>query len=101
MTPPLALISSTASVAPHLTPSPVMAAGPLMAEAKPILMGGVCAPAENAMTSSRASVSAYRIAGLLVIDHGGPRHGPPYPPNSPAAPAEPWRPSLFRCPLSS
>src|SRR5262249_21229517 len=68
MTPPLALISSTASWAPHFTPSPVMAAGPLMAEANPILMGGACAPAENAMTSSRASVRTYRIVVSLSDD---------------------------------
>src|SRR6185503_6311142 len=77
MTPPLALISSTASVAPHRTPSPVMAAGPLIAEAKPILMGGAWAPAENAMTSRRASVSASRgMTVSLLSDDGEVLAGP-------------------------
>src|SRR5437879_4225431 len=55
MMPPLALISSTASVAPQRTPSPVIAAGPLIAEAKPMRMGGACAPADNAPAESAAS----------------------------------------------
>src|SRR2546423_1173759 len=48
MMPPLALISSTASVAPHRTPSPVIAAGPPIAEAKPMRVGGGPAPPGNA-----------------------------------------------------
>lgn len=59
MTPPRALISSTASMAPHCTPSPVMAAGPLMAEAKPTRMGGAWAAAGRAASrvAARGSVS--------------------------------------------
>src|SRR5207244_6469147 len=62
MTPPRALISSTASVAPQRTPSPVMAAGPLIAEAKPMRISGAWAPAETAMRSMVASVRASRLA---------------------------------------
>ena len=40
MMPPLALYSSASICAAHLTPSPVMAEGPVMAEEKPTLMGG-------------------------------------------------------------
>src|SRR5215470_1105674 len=69
MTPPLALISSTASVAPQRTPSPVMAAGPLIAEAKPMRMGGgAWAPAETAISSRVARVSASRIAVSSLSD---------------------------------
>src|SRR2546422_6734473 len=39
MMPPLAFSSSTAMVAPHTTPSPVMADGPLIADAKPTRTG--------------------------------------------------------------
>src|SRR5438874_10512337 len=62
ITPPRALISSTASVAPQRTPSPVMAAGPLIAEAKPMRIGGAWAPAETARRSTVASVRASRMA---------------------------------------
>src|SRR5262249_42560750 len=68
MTPPLALISSTASVAPQRTPSPVMAAGPLIAEAKPMRMGGAWAPAEAAISSRVARVSASRMAVSSLSD---------------------------------
>src|SRR5919109_4335371 len=68
MTPPFALISSTASVAPQRTPSPVIAAGPLIAEAKPTRMGGAWAPAETAMRSSAATVSASRMAASSLSD---------------------------------
>src|SRR5689334_11955544 len=67
MTPPLALISSTASVAPHRTPSPVIAAGPLIAEAKPMRIGGACAPAETAMRSSVATVSTGRMMAISSL----------------------------------
>src|SRR5882762_496185 len=69
MMPPLALISSTASVAPHRTPSPVIAAGPLIAEAKPMRMGGACAPTDNAPAESAASIRATRMKGLLLSNH--------------------------------
>ncbi len=39
MMPPLAFTSSTAMVAPHITPSPVMADGPLIADENPTLIG--------------------------------------------------------------
>src|SRR5438067_13852921 len=85
MTPPLALISSTASVAPHRTPSPVMAAGPLIADAKPMRMGGACAPAddapaENAASSRVMAISASRI--MLSSFLLGPRHRPQTPQRS-------------------
>src|SRR5215470_8312979 len=72
MTPPFALISSTASVAPQRTPSPVIAAGPLIAEAKPIRIGGACAPADNApaetaMTSRMATVSTGRMMAVSSL----------------------------------
>src|SRR6266850_3261159 len=75
MMPPFALISSTASVAPHRTPSPVIAAGPLIAEAKPMRMGGACAPtdnapAESAATSRVTSVRATRMRISLSSQHG-------------------------------
>src|SRR3989442_13351439 len=31
--------------------------------------------------------------GALLVEHGGPRNGPPYPPNARRAPAKPWRAS--------
>src|SRR5260370_206056 len=76
MMPPFALISSTASVAPARTPSPVIAAGPLIAEAKPMRMGGACAPTDNAPAESAASsrvkrVRATRMKGLLLSNHNG------------------------------
>src|SRR4029453_11003259 len=58
----------TASVAPHFTPSPVMAAGPLIAEAKPMRMGGAWAPAESAMRSSVPMVTTSRMAVSLADD---------------------------------
>src|SRR5882724_5023276 len=61
MMPPFALISSTARVAPQRTPSPVIAAGPLIAEAKPMRMGGACAPADNAPAESAVSSSVTRV----------------------------------------
>src|SRR2546430_11707622 len=67
MTPPLALISSTASVAPHRTPSPVMAAGPLIAEAKPMRMGGACAPADNAPAESAVSSRVTRVSATRIM----------------------------------
>src|SRR5215470_9005515 len=67
ITPPLALISSTASVAPHRTPSPVIAAGPLIAEAKPMRIGGACAPAETVMRSSVATVSTSRMMAISSL----------------------------------
>src|SRR6267378_7510730 len=72
MMPPFALISSTASVAPHRTPSPVIAAGPLIAEAKPMRMGGACAPTDNAPAEIAASTRvtrAVRMKGLLLSNH--------------------------------
>src|SRR5262245_65930289 len=45
-----------------------MAAGPLMAEAKPMRMGGAWAPAESAMSSRVASVIANRMAVSLADD---------------------------------
>src|SRR5262245_17022967 len=67
MTPPLALISSTASVAPQRTPSPVIAAGPLIAEAKPMRIGGAWAPAETAMRSSVATASTGRMMAISSL----------------------------------
>src|SRR5262249_4184055 len=63
ITPPFALISSTAIVAPQRTPSPVIAAGPLMADAEPMRMGGCCArPAYgSAARSTRTTVSTTRM----------------------------------------
>src|SRR6266403_1806949 len=72
MMPPFALISSTASVAPQRTPSPVIAAGPLIAEAKPMRMGGACAPTDNAPAEIAASTRvtrATRMKGLLLSNH--------------------------------
>src|SRR5262245_26028578 len=45
-----------------------MAAGPLMAEAKPIRMGGAWAPAASAMSSRVASVIASRMTVSLADD---------------------------------
>src|SRR5918996_1910893 len=76
MMPPLALISSTARVAPQRTPSPVMAAGPLIAEAKPMRIGGAWAPVETARSSRVASVSASRMGVSLLSDDGEVLAGP-------------------------
>ena len=67
ITPPLALISSTASVAPHFTPSPVIAAGPLIADAKPTRMGGACALVSGgtAARTARTTTSTMRMATHL------------------------------------
>src|SRR5690349_19391979 len=74
MMPPLALISSTASVPPHRTPSPVIAAGPLIAEAKPMRMGGgAWAAATGGSAASRATRSASRMrmtASLRLLEVG-------------------------------
>ena len=63
-TPPRALISSTARVPPHFTPSPVMAAGPLMAEPKPMRIGGgawAVVTSGSAASASSAATSTMRI----------------------------------------
>src|SRR2546427_2630175 len=60
MMPPLALVSSTIIVAPHTTPSPVIAEGPLIAEAKPTRMGGPpwaqAGPAASTVSSNATTV---------------------------------------------
>src|SRR5437773_1414009 len=83
MTPPLALISSTASVAPHRTPSPVMAAGPLIADAKPMRMGGACAPADDAPAESAASSRVMAISASRIMLSSFLLGAPTSPPNPP------------------
>src|SRR5438552_14584704 len=83
MTPPLALISSTASVAPQRTPSPVMAAGPLIAEAKPMRMGGACAPADDAPAESAASSRVMAISASRIMLSSFLLGAPTSPPNPP------------------
>src|SRR5713226_1815375 len=63
MMPPLALYSSASNWAAHFTPSPVIAEGPVMAEANPTLMGGAdCAsPPGRSPPSTRASTIAIPI----------------------------------------
>src|SRR6185503_1201711 len=65
ITPPLALISSTMSEAPQRTPSPVMAAGPLIAEAKPILIGAFWARPDSgrAASTTRTRARTMRMDG--------------------------------------
>ena len=53
MMPPLALYSSASIWAAHLTPSPVIAEGPVMADENPTRIGGApCAPAGGASAAS-------------------------------------------------
>src|SRR5687767_14972735 len=62
MMPPLALISSTAMVAPHITPSPVMADGPLIADENPTRIGcGAWAPAGTTARASITTASTIRM----------------------------------------
>src|SRR5437773_11480895 len=65
MMPPLAFSSSTAMVAPHTTPSPVMAEGPLMADAKPTRIGW--AQAGRAVAAVNNSARMIRMSVLLWI----------------------------------
>src|SRR6266571_2605226 len=70
MMPPLAFSSSTAMVAPHTTPSPVMADGPLIADAKPTRTGW--AQAGAAATTVINSARMMRMCHLLVVDPSPP-----------------------------
>ncbi len=57
--PPLALYSSASIWAAHFTPSPVMADGPVMADAKPTRIGGApCAPAPGTLPPSPTASAA-------------------------------------------
>src|SRR5260370_35093049 len=68
MIPPLALYSSASIWAAHLTPSPVIAEGPVMAEENPTRIGGaVCAPAGGA-SAAGPQASATAIATPIARD---------------------------------
>src|SRR5580765_7914776 len=82
MMPPLALYSSANIWAAHLTPSPVMAEGPVMAEEKPTLTaGGLWAatrgtPAPGArISAAMETIAMRRVRGRRVRGMGSPSLG--------------------------